>query len=155
MKYTEFEAKVKEVDASLTVEYISTSLILRNDSGARLLNIRGYVTYTVDTAYPAWVRASEVLKAKLYNLAYELTSTPLDEREEPEEQKNYYYKNQYVSEGSNYLNFYKNGKHLYYGYRTGDFGYQTQFTRAEYEAIAKEKGIPDGYHIEVEVTDDE
>lgn len=72
---------------------------------------------------------------------------------EPAKEKKYYFKNPFVCEGSNYLNFYKNGNFLYYGYRTGDFGYQTQFTKAEYAAIAVEKGIPEGYHIEIEVTE--
>lgn len=152
MKYTEFEAKVKGADASLTVEHAGRLLYVRDDLGRVLLHIRKRVSYYVDFGYSDWERASEVLKGKIFYLAYELAATPLEEREEP---KKYYYKIPHEDYGTGYMNYDLSDFGVFYSNKNGDKYVQTRFTKAEYAAIAKEKGIPDGYHIPEEVTDDE
>lgn len=151
MKYTEFEEKVKEIDASLVVEHAGTLLLVWNGSGAGLLRIGKKVTYSIDTLYATWGITSELTRVKLYNLATELAETPLEERREP---KKYYYRLPYNVHHGNYLNF-DTDEGVYHSTKKQLPGIQTQFTREEYTTIAKEEGIPDGYHIPVEVTDDE
>lgn len=150
MKYTEFEAKVKEVDASLIVENTPQSLTVRNDSWAGLLRIRKSHIYSIDTSYPTWDRTSDTLKSKLYNQAVELTATPLEEREEPK--KKYYYRLPYVVSTRNCLNYDKEDRCISYNNDGHGGDFQTQFTREEYAALAKEHGIPEGVHISEEVT---
>lgn len=152
INYTEFEAKIKEIDVPLTVEHTPQSLTVKNDSGAWLFHIRKSYNYSIDTTYPTWVRTSDTLKGMLYGLAVELAATPLEEREEP---KKYYYKIPHEDYGTGYMNYDLSDFGVFYSNKNGDKYVQTRFTKAEYAAIAKEKGIPDGYHIPEEVTDDE
>ena len=144
MKYTEFEAKVKGADASLTVEHAGRLLYVRDDLGGVLLHIRKRAVYYVDFGYADWDRSSETLKEKIFNLVTELAATPLEEREEP---KKYYYKIPHEDYGTGYMNYDLSDFGVFYSNKNGDKYVQTRFTKAEYAAIAKEKGIPDGYHI--------
>lgn len=70
-------------------------------------------------------------------------------------EQEYYYRLPYVKEESSYLNYDPIAKVVFYDYKFYYGEYQTRFTKSEYAAIAKEKNIPEGYHIEIEVTDDE
>lgn len=149
MKYTEFEAKVKGADASLTVEHAGRLLYVRDDLGRVLLHIRKRVSYYVDFGYSDWERASEVLKGKIFYLAYELAATPLEEREEP---KKYYYRLPFETSLGNHLNYKPYENSLFYDDGEPTDIIQTQFTREEYAAIAKEHDIPEGIHISEEVT---
>lgn len=152
MKYTEFEAKVKELPDVAEVDHRSNTVYVRDISGDTLFHISGYYMRSIYTIYDTWRGLSESTQAALYKLAYELTTTPLEEREEP---KKYYYRLPYLESTRNFLNYDKEDRYIsYHNDGHGDI-FQTQFTREEYAAIAKKHGIPDGYHIEEEVTDDE
>lgn len=147
MKYTEFEEKVKEIDGIKEVDHKHHTLYIRNSAGDAVMHISKAHMYSMYTTYGAWKRTSDVVKAKLYQLAYELTATPLEEREEP---KKYYYRLPYIARGTNYLNI-DTVEGLYYSTNKQVPGIKTQFTREEYAAIAKEHGIPQGVHKEEEV----
>lgn len=148
MKYTEFEAKVKEVNASLTVVRAGRLLYVRSEVEGTLLNVKKREAYCVDFAYIAWRRASDTLKGMLYGLAVELAATPLEEREEP---KKYYYRIPYVAFSDGYLNYDSDDHIVFYHDKTPSQTYQTRFTRKEYEEIAKKHDIPANLHIEEEV----
>lgn len=75
--------------------------------------------------------------------------------------KRYYYRKAWLSDREPTISSYMNCLHesdsesseVFHSYKDFTSKIQTQFTRAEYAAIAKEKGIPEGYHIEEEVTE--
>lgn len=149
IKYTEFEAKVKEVAGVAEVAHKGNTVYVRDSSGQTIFHVSGNFTFSVYTIYNTWRGLKESTQAELYRLAYELTTTPLDEREEP---KKYYYRLPYVDKKSSYLNYDMECESVFYDHNRELYGYQTKFTRKEYAAIAKEKGIPDGYHIAEEVS---
>lgn len=144
MKYTEFEAKAKEIDGSLSVKKLAGVLVLKSSIGTLLL-IDAERTCSVDSIYPTFEIYEH--KQELFELATELASTPLEEREE---QKKYYCRLSYLDD-MGYLNYCSDGDFIGYGSKKGTFTYKTQFTREEYAAIAKEHGIPANLHIEEEV----
>lgn len=149
MKYTEFEKKVKEILEVAEVAIGGYGVTVEDGSGRRLLDVSVNYMHTIFTAYESWRYLSESTQAKLYKLAYELASTPLKEREE--QKKYYYYRLPHSVRGGNYLNYHKESNCLFYSTKFRGIACQTPFTREEYEAIAKEHGIPEGLHLEEEV----
>ncbi|WKK68316.1 hypothetical protein [Brochothrix thermosphacta] len=147
MKYTEFEAKVKEVNSTWWVDNVDGFIIVTNSDGNSIVCVSKSIKHGLDTNYHERSSIKESDADKLAQLAYELAATPLEEREEP---KKYYYRLPYIARGTSYLNF-DTGEGLYYSTKKQMLGIQTQFTREEYAKIAKEHDIPDGYHIEEEV----
>lgn len=147
MKYTEFEAKVKEIDGSLSVKKLANVLVLKSSIGTLLL-IDAERTCSVDSIYPTFEIYEH--KQELFDLATELAATPLEERKEP---KKYYYRliYSYVASDDNCLNYDTEDNVLFYGNKEQEQNFKTQFTREEYAAIAKEHGIPANLHIEEEV----
>lgn len=152
IKYTEFEARVKEIPEVAEVDHRCNTVYVRNISGDTIFHISGYYMRSIYTIYDTWRGLSESTQAALYKLAYELTTTPLEEREEP---KKYYYRLPFNIRHGNYLNYETDGDPPFYCIKEQTQVFQTQFTHEEYAAIANKHGIPDGYHIEEEVTDDE
>ena len=148
MKYTEFEKKVKEVPGVAEAVISGYTVTVEDIAGRRVLDVSVNYMHTIFTAYESWRYLSEATQAKLYKLAYELTSTPLEEREE---QKKYYYRLPYGTKSYSYLNYDSGDFTMFYADSRESAGYQTQFTRAEYSAIAKKHGIPEGVHISEEV----
>lgn len=148
MKYTEFEAKVKEANELFKVDYLDNSVCVRDYSGAGLLRILTKETYAIDTLFSRWKRTDETARAKLYQLATELAATPLEEREEP---KKYYYRLPYVKASMSYVNHNPIFQAFFYSTKESFNEYQTQFTREEFATIAKENDIPANLHIEEEV----
>ena len=149
MKYTEFEKKVKEIPEVAEVTVSGYGVTVEDRPGRRLLDVSSNYMHTIYTAYESWRYLSESTQAKLYKLAYELASTPLKEREE--QKKYYYYRLPHSVRGGNYLNYHKESNCLFYSTKFRGIACQTQFTREEYEAIAKEHGIPEGLHLDEEV----
>ena len=148
MKYTEFEKKVKAIPEVAEVTMRGNMVTVQNSSGYHMIGVSGNFMHSIYTVYDAWRALGEETQAKIYKLAYELTSTPLEEREET---KKYYYRLPHSVRGGNYLNYHKESNCLFYSTKFRGIACQTQFTRGEYEAIAKEHGIPEGLHLEEEV----
>lgn len=147
MKYTEFEKKVKEISDTLNViHWGDTACVYK--AGQIVVRVGKTRKYAVSTIGHVWDWITDPSREKLYTLATELASTPLEEREE---QKKYYYRLPHSVRGGNYLNYHKESNCLFYSTKFRGIACQTQFTREEYEAIAKEHGIPEGLHLEEEV----
>ena len=149
MKYTEFEAKVKEVNSTWWVDNVDGFIIVTNSDGNSIVCVSKSIKHGLDTNYHERSSIKESDADKLAQLAYELAATPLEEREEP---KKYYYRLAYVTRGCMYLNFRIYDDLLLYSTSVQTPRHQTQFTREEYAEIAKEHGIPEGVHISEEVT---
>ena len=147
MKYTEFEKKVKEIPEVAEVTVSGYGVTVEDRPGRRLLDVSSNYMHTIYTAYESWRYLSESTQAKLYKLAYELASTPLEEREEP---KKYYYRLPYMGD-LGYLNYDKVDRCISYSNDAQGYVFQTQFTREEYAEIAKDHGIPEGAHLDEEV----
>lgn len=150
MKYEEFEAKVKEVNSTWWVDNVDGFIIVANSEGNSIVCVSKSIKHGLDTNYHERSSIKESDADNLAQLAYELAATPLEEREEP---KKYYYRLPYVKEDLSYLNYNSIAKVVFYDNELYHGEYQTQFTESEYAEIAKEKGIPDGYHILKEVTE--
>ena len=78
MKYTEFEKKVKEIPEVAEVTVSGYGVTVEDSPGRRLLDVSSNYMHTIYTAYESWRYLSESTPAKLYKLAYELASTPLE-----------------------------------------------------------------------------
>ncbi|MGO2566528.1 MAG: hypothetical protein ACTH8E_12245 [Brochothrix thermosphacta] len=148
MKYTEFEAKVKEINNTWRVIHNGSLTIVTNDEVRPFVCVSKSIKYGLDTQYSERSVLIDSDSDKIARLAYELAATPLEEREEP---KKYYYRLPYVRTEVNYLNYLPESKTVSYSNKLSITYIQNQFTRKEYAAIAKEKGIPEGIHIEEEV----
>lgn len=148
MKYTEFEAKVKEIDSTWRIDTVGGFIVVTNSEGNSIVCVSKSIKHGLDANYYERSLIKESDADKLAQLAYELAATPLKEREEP---KKYYYALAYVARGYRYLNFSIGDGRLYYDTKEQSKYTQTQFTREEYAAIAKEHGIPEGVHKEEEV----
>lgn len=148
MKYTEFEAKVKEISGTLNVMYRGDSVCVYKP-GHIIVTVGKTRKYKVSTIGNVLDCITDQAGGKLYMLATELAATPLEEREES---KKYYYRLPYLGSTRNCLNYDKEDRYIFYN--TDDQGhlFKTQFTREEYAALAKEHGIPEGVHISEEVT---
>lgn len=149
MKYTEFEAKVKEVDSTWRVDTVGRFIIVTNSEGNSIVCVSKSIKHGLDANYYERSLIKESDADKLAQLAYELAATPLEEREEPK--KKYYYRLPHYILSDNYLNYDTVNDELFYDDCGPTYRTKTQFTREEYAAIAKEKGIPEGIHIEEEV----
>lgn len=77
--YKEFEARVKEIDGSLSVKKLAGVLVLKSSIGTLLL-IDAERTCSVDSIYPTFEIYEH--KQELFELATELAATPLEERVE-------------------------------------------------------------------------
>lgn len=150
MKYTEFEAKVKEVNSTWWVDNVDGFIIVTNSDGNSIVCVSKSIKHGLDTNYHERSSIKESDADKLAQLAYELAATPLEEREEPK--KKYYYRLPYVVSTRNCLNYDKEDRCISYNNDGHGGDFQTQFTREEYAKIAKEHGIPEGVHISEEVT---
>lgn len=148
MKYTEFEEKVKEINNTWRVIHNGSLTIVTNDEGRPFVCVSSLRIYGLDTNYSERWKLVESDADKLAQLAYELAATTLEECEEP---KKYYYRIPYITFSDGYLNYDSDDHVVFYHDKTPSQTYQTQFTREEYAAIAKEHGIPEGVHIEEEV----
>ena len=148
MKYTEFEAKVKEISDTLNVKYRGDSVCVYK-TGQIIVRVGKRRKYAVSTIGNEWDWITDPAGGKLYTLATELAATPIEEREEP---KKYYYRIPYITFSDSYLNYDSDDHVVFYHDKTPSQTYQTQFTREEYATLAKEHGIPEGVHISEEVT---
>ena len=81
MKYSEFEREVEKlgfvVDDSSTPIYVD-----RNGGGETLVSIGRHKRFWLDPGWSGFNNLTEDQKLELYDLAYQLAKTPLEEREE-------------------------------------------------------------------------
>ena len=81
MKYSEFKVEVEKmgfvVDDSNTPIYVD-----KNEDGETLMLIGRHKRFLLDPGWSGFNHLNEDQKLKLYDLAYQLTKTPLAEREE-------------------------------------------------------------------------
>ena len=150
--YTEFEAKVKKLNDNLNVRNKKDSMCVYKMSQI-LVRVGKSQRYSMSTMGNPWDWITSPARGGLYALATELAATPINKRVETP--KRYYYVIPHADYGTGYMNYDLGDGGIFYDNKNGDKYIQTKFTEAEYVAIAKEKGIPDGYHIPKEVTDDE
>ncbi|SPN76627.1 hypothetical protein [Brochothrix thermosphacta] len=150
MKYTEFEAKVKEIDSTWRVIHNDSLTIATNSEGRPFVCVSRLRKYGLDTNYSERREVIDSDANMLMQLAYELAATPLEERKEP---KKYYYRliYSYVASDDNCLNYDTEDNVLFYGNKEQEQNFKTRFTRKEYEEIAKKHDIPADLHIEEEV----
>ena len=148
MKYTEFEAKVKEVNSTWWVDNVDGFIIVTNSDGNSIVCVSKSIKHGLDTNYHERSSIKESDADKLAQLAYELAATTLEERVEP---KKYYYRLPYVSAHGSYLNYVMKDGTLFYDSSSLTDTHKTQFTREEFATIAKEHDIPANLHIEEEV----
>lgn len=154
--YKEFEARVKEIDSRFTTEHRDLVLAVVNQNGCDAVYIEKGHSNELDSITPGGIRF-HLKRSEILRLSVELATTPIDKRTK---EKKYYYRKAWKDDTEdifytflNFDNFSRRIMHSKYDNESSDI--QTQFTKGEYEAIAKEKSIPEGYHIEVDVTDDE
>ena len=146
MKYTEFEKKVKEISDTLNViHWGDTACVYK--AGQIVVRVGKTRKYAVSTIGHVWDWITDPSREKLYTLATELASTPLEEREET---KRYYYRLPYMGDVG-YLNYHSDMKVISYSTKKETSSFKTEFTREEYEELAKERSIPEGLHLEEEV----
>ena len=81
MKYSEFKAEVEKmgfvVDDNSTPIYVD-----KNEGGETLMSIGRHKRFWSDPGWSGFNNLTEDQKLELYDLAYQLAKTPLEEREE-------------------------------------------------------------------------
>lgn len=127
MKTNEF---IKEVEALgfFTGTLLKTGISVRTKHGEGILMIGSQSVYKINTFYDAYENLEICTREKLFKLALEYASTPINEREE---EKKYYIVMQKIKSSHDHLNFNKRDKYIILSTRSETLEYQTQFTKSE------------------------
>ena len=80
MKYSEFKQRV--IDIGFTVEDEAREVLVVDDEGDIVATVSTDITNSMDTDYIAFKEQGEDVRAEVLRLTYQLTKTPLAEREE-------------------------------------------------------------------------
>lgn len=130
MKYSEFKAEVEKM--GLNVDSSDHRVFVRRKSGNVVVAIYKSVENFVDCGWASYLdTANDEQRGQLFDLAYQLAKTPLEEREEEKrywlianlpqlEEHSWFYLNRNI----------KNGK-CTLGTKTRSSSYQTIFTESE------------------------
>ena len=118
----------------------SEHLLIRNSNGLSVAFVSGTTMHVLDTNYAEFEEIPKEKRKKLFDLLAKYTSTPHDEREEP--QKYFLQFEALTDNGSGtYLNYYKSGDSLGMSTRSQSFGFQTEFTQKEIDEIKEKFGV--------------
>lgn len=135
MKTNEF---VKEVEAlGFNGKIFSETMVVINvKNGNYLLTIGGKEVYKIDCFYNAYDNLAPYTREKLFKLAVEYASTPLEEREE---EKKYYIVMRNISGENKYLNIIKHNEKCILNNNRDNSDYKTQFTKSEIKEYGLDK----------------
>lgn len=149
MKTNEF---IKEVEALGfdTKTFLETGVNVRTKRGRDVLAIGRQSVYKIDCFYDAYDDLAPCTREKLFNLAVDYASTPIEERKE---EKKYYIKLKGISGGLNYLNYDKDDGTSIIHNKGRSHIYETQFTKQEIKDYGLQKFVDSELFELVEVED--
>lgn len=135
MKTNEF---IKEVEALGfdTGIFFETGVSVRTEYGGDILKIGSRSVYKIDCFHFAYDNLDTCTREKLFKLAVEYASTPLEEREE---EKKYYIRLKGIRDNESYVNLRENDNELSMSTIYQPTNYKTQFTKSEIERYGLEK----------------
>ena len=153
MKYSEFIREVEKMGLNTTT--VNGCVEVLNKYGEMLLYVDMDYDFSISTEYTSFDELDfdeldKEIKKKLFNLAVELASTPLDERED---EKRYRLRLPFITDHRAYLNGFRNG--FFVGNKSNVNKHKTKiiFTESEIEELKRKHNL-DSFVLE-EVKEDE
>lgn len=137
MKTNEF---IKEVEALgfVTRTLFGTGVSFNTNDGEIVLIVGGENVYKINCCHNAYDELEPCTREKLFKLAVEYASTPLEKRVE---EKKYYIKLKGIDEHMSYLNYDNNNGSSIINNKHKSYMYVTQFTKQEIKKYGLEKFV--------------
>lgn len=149
MKYSEFKRDIEEMGYSIVNG--KDDLYVRKRRHRMIISIGLNSTYVIDSKFESFKDLEDLEKERLLNLAWQLASTPLDERVN---EKRYRLKLPFVKDDLKYLTVRKATGDLTVSYLAPYYeDYQGEFTETEIKELKRKHNL-DSFVLE-EVKEDE
>lgn len=135
MKTNEFIEEVEGLGFDI-IRILKTGVNVRTNDGKIVLSAGGKNVYKIDCFHDSYDNLDSCTREKLFKLAVEYASTPLEDRVE---EKKYYIKLKGIRDNVSYVNLRENDNELSMSTIYQPTNYKTQFTKSEIERYGLEK----------------